>query len=1166
MRDSVRRFLSVLGIVTLACSSGELTAPEPLVGNGNTSTTTPASVVITPPASSDLFVGQSIALVAAVKNAAGVDITTVPVVWSTSDASIATVTSTGTLTGVKVGTVTITGTASGKSASVTINVRLIPVKSVTVTVKPSLVVGEVSAAAAVPVDAQGATLTGRVVAWSSRDPGVASVSTTGQVTAVAVGTATIDAVIDGVIGSATVTVLPLPIVIGSITVSLGQTSASTPGQTTTASAVVKSTLGGVLTDRIIQWTSANTDVATVSQLGVVTAIASGTTVITASSEGKSGSAAFTVNIVLNLPVASLVISTVQTTLSLGKTSQSTAVVRDANGTILTGRTVGWSSSNAAVATVSGSGLIQGTGLGTATITAQSETKTATLIITVIPPPVTNVVVSAPSTNLQPTQTTQAVAVLKDVDGNILSGRIIVWTSGTPATATVSASGLVTALASGTTLLTATSEGISASITITVPAVATVSVAAAANFVIVGATAQLTATPKDASNNALANRVTTWSSGTPAVATVSATGLVTAITIGTSTISATSETKVGTFLFSVVPPVGSIAVNASTNALLLNGQSQVTALILDTFGNPVNSVLPVWTSSDPTRATVTQSGVVTQVLGGPRTTVTISASAGGVTTGTQIVLTGHALEVVPTLPQLLNTAAPAAPDIGGVVISVAGGGSLQTALDNALPGDVIELAAGASFTGNFLLRNKGATTKWITIRPSNFASLPPEGQRMTPTIAAALNLPVVQSSNTNNTIGFEASANHYRLIGLNVTTSNVTNIAGQPNNYALINTESPLPPTQVSQIPSNIVIDRMFVHGSATQSVRRCVALNSAASAVIDSHLGECHERGSDSQAIASWNGPGPFKIVNNYLEGAGENIIFGGNDPSIANLIPSDIEIRHNHFFKQPSWRGLWSIKNLLEFKNAQRVLIEGNILENSWTDGQNGLGVGFKSSNQNGGCTWCVTQDVTYRLNILRNVGAAYNLGASPDNAFQTTHARRITIINNFATNINTSAAFDGDGRAFLMDGDLRDIVIAHNTTMTESRALVFGGQPSVSFTARDNVFGSVSYAVLGTGLLGGAAFAQFAPTGYLIANVFIAEPSLAASNFGTLTGVGGYPLTNFFENGYLSPAVAFANSGGGNFALLGSSVYKNKGTDGADIGADIAAINAATTGAIVP
>ncbi len=1165
MRGSLRKSLCVLAIVALACSSTDITGPDTAFVTTTNNGSTPANVVITPPASSDLFVGQSISLIAAVKNAAGLDILTVPVIWSTSDASVATVTTAGVLTGVKVGTVTITGTAGAKSASVTINVKLVPVKSVAVTLKPSLLVGEASSAAAVSVDVQGNTLTGRVTAWASRNSAVATVSNAGLVTGVSVGTTTIDAVVDGVVGSAAITVVPVPILIGSITVGLAQTTASVVGQTTAASAVIKSTTGSVLTDRVLLWTSSNTDVATVSQLGIVTAFASGTAVITASSEGKSGSATYTVTIVTivaGLPVASVAVSTALTTLSLGKTSQSSAIVRDGNGTVLTNRVISWSSSNLGVATVNSAGLVQSTGVGTSTISASSEGKSGSVTIAVISAPVASIVVSAPSRNLQPTNTTQALAVLKDIDGNVLSGRVIVWTNSTPATATVSASGFVTAVASGTTTVTATSEGVSASITITVPAVASVAVTAAVNFVLTAQTSQLIAVPKDAGNNALTNRVVSWSSGTPSVATVSAVGLVTAISPGTSTISATSESTVGTLLFTVVLPVGSIAVSSTSNALLLNGQAQASALILDMFGNAVTTVPPVWTSSNPARATVTQTGVVTQVQSGSLLNVTISAAAGGVTASTVIQLTGHPAEVIPALPQVfLNTVAPAAPDVGGVIISVASGGNLQAALDTAQPGDVVELAAGATFTGNFVLKNNGVTSKWITVRPSNFASLPAPGSRMTPTIAASLTLPRIETGNTANAIGFASGANHYRFTGIEVGLK-----VGVPMTFALINTESATGQGSLAQVPSFLVFDRVYAHGSSTQTLRRCVALNSASSAVIDSYLSDCHEQGSDSQAIAVWNGPGPFKIVNNYLEAAGENVIFGGADPSITNLVPSDIEIRRNHFFKQPSWKGVWTVKNLLELKNAQRVLIEGNILQNSWQDAQNGLGVAFKSVNQGGTCAWCVTQDITYQFNFLTNVGAAYNIAGAPDNNFPTIHARRIMVANNVANNINTGV-FNGDGRGFLFSGDPKDVLIVHNTMIgTTSTALVFGpaGTTTINFMARDNMLGGGQYAVTGDNLQGGDAFAAYAQGGYLMQTVFIGDPNITGtSNFGP---PNRYQVQQFFEGSYLTATVGFANFAGGDYSLLSSSAYKNKGTDGADIGANIAAVNAAIAGVIVP
>ena len=96
--------------------------------------------------------------------------------------------------------------------------------------------------------------------------------------------------------------------------------------------------------------------------------------------------------------------------------------------------------------------------------------------------------------------------------------------------------------------------------------------------------------------------------------------------------------------------------------------------------------------------------------------------------------------------------------------------------------------------------------------------------------------------------------------------------------------------------------------------------------------------GQDSQAICAWNSPGPFVIRNNYLEAAGENIMFGGAASNIAGLVPSDITIEDNFFTKNPSWRGTtWTVKNLFELKNARRVLVRHNIMQFNWNGAQAG-------------------------------------------------------------------------------------------------------------------------------------------------------------------------------------------------------------------------------------
>ena len=502
---------------------------------------------------------------------------------------------------------------------------------------------------------------------------------------------------------------------------------------------------------------------------------------------------------------------------------------------------------------------------------------------------------------------------------------------------------------------------------------------------------------------------------------------------------------------------------------------------------------------------------------------------------------------------INSSAPSAPAAGGVVISVTAGGNLQAALNAAQPGDVIELASGATFTGNFTLPNKNTTSAgWIVIRPANFVGLPAEGRRMTPTLAAQLTLPKLLSPNSNSAIATAAGAHHYRVIGLEVSS-----VATQTLTYAAISLgDGNAQQSTLAQVPHDLVLDRLYIHGFSTLTLRRCVALNSASTAIIDSWLSECHEKGADSQAIAGWNGPGPFKIVNNYLEGAGENLMFGGSDPSVPNLTPSDIEIRRNHFFKPLAWKGgVWTVKNLLEIKHAQRVLIEGNILENSWTDGQTGVAVALKSVNQNGTCSWCVTQDVTVRRNLIRNMGAGFNIAGAPDNTFPTIPARRIVVTDNVLSNINTGQ-FDGDGRGFATYGSASDVVITHNTMMSPTNsAFIFGpaGTQQLQFSARDNLVGGGQYGMLGDNFGGAAAFANYAPGGVFLGNVMILANGGAAFPPGN-----SYPTT--------AAAVGFVNFAVDDYRLLPTSPFKGKATDGRDPGADIDAVSAATSGVRVP
>jgi hypothetical protein len=322
--------------------------------------------------------------------------------------------------------------------------------------------------------------------------------------------------------------------------------------------------------------------------------------------------------------------------------------------------------------------------------------------------------------------------------------------------------------------------------------------------------------------------------------------------------------------------------------------------------------------------------------------------------------------------------------------------------------------------------------------------------------------------------------------------------------------------------------------------------------VIDSDVRECHDPGQDSQAIAVWNGPGPLKIVNNYLEAATENVMFGGADPSIPNMTPSDIEIRGNHIFK-PRTMTAYSVKNLFEVKHAQRMLVEGNIIDGIWQQGQAGHAIALKTVNQNGSCTWCVTQDITFRYNIIRNMGGGFNIASHPDNTYPVlSGARRLTIVDNVLTNINVNP-YLGDGRGFLILGDLADLVIAHNTLVSPTHSLAtFGGLAGVRTTIRDNVTDGGSYGFIGDNVgTGTPAITTYAPGGFVQGNVI------------ALSSASGMPTGNYYPTSIAG--VGFMNASS-DFHLSASSQYKGKASDGLDPGANIDLVNQNTSAVIVP
>jgi len=483
---------------------------------------------------------------------------------------------------------------------------------------------------------------------------------------------------------------------------------------------------------------------------------------------------------------------------------------------------------------------------------------------------------------------------------------------------------------------------------------------------------------------------------------------------------------------------------------------------------------------------------------------------------------------------------------GQIINVAKDGDLQAALNAAKPGDTIILSPGATFTGNFILPAKSGEG-WIVIRPDipDYA-LPAPGNRISPLYSGVL--PKIFSPNADAAIETIKGAHHYRLIGLELGVPENVRV-----NYGIVRLgDGSNGQNTLDGVPHDIIIDRCYIHGNSTGSISRGIALNSARTAVIDSYITECHEIGTDTQAICGWNGPGPFKIVNNYLEGAAENFMLGGADSSIPNMVPEDIEFRLNHCYKPLRWKiddpgygGIrWGVKNLFELKNARRVLVEGNIFENCWVEGQNGFAVLFTPRNEEGGAPWSVVEDVTFTNNIVKHSAGGVNI-LGKDDIHPSGQGKRIKIKNNLFMDIGGSRW--GKNGIFLQVTNIPNVLVDHNTVIHTGNIITAYGEPCTDFIFTNNIMRHNEYGIIGDGT----------NTGNLTINTYF--PSLTLMKNVLVGGNGNnYPGENFFPVSVNE--IGFTSIENAVYSLNLTSPYKNAGTDGKDLGCDFDELMKAT------
>jgi hypothetical protein len=544
-----------------------------------------------------------------------------------------------------------------------------------------------------------------------------------------------------------------------------------------------------------------------------------------------------------------------------------------------------------------------------------------------------------------------------------------------------------------------------------------------------------------------------------------------------------------------------------------------------------------------------------------------------------------------LPRVNVSSSVSATPSNGKIISVHSGDNLQTAIDSASCGDRIELQAGSVFAGTFRFPEKRCDdAHWITLRTSApDSSLPPEGTRLKPCLAGVASLPgrpdfhcastqnvlARLEFNKNNGVGpliFLSGANHYRLVGLEVTRA-----AGNSVDYAL---------TSVAEgaQADHLIFDRVWMHGTPSDETTRAIAmLGMSYVAVVDSFFTDFHciagtGACTDAQVISDNGGRTPsgvIKIVNNFLEASGQSILFGGGG---ASATAADIEIRGNHLFKPMTWKpgqpGFvggasgrpFIVKNLFELKNAQRILFEGNILENCWGGfSQNGYAILLTPKNQSNRCPLCRVTDVTIRYNRITNVGSVLQIAnVADDTGGFATAGERYSIHDLLAENVHGSQdQFEGAGlfaQLLSISPALKDVAIEHSTAFVPRAAfaIMTKGTKLENFKIENNLLSTGQYSIVSSG--GGAANCADQPSLQGPAGVWKSCFVNSSFTHNLMIGDGGWPQGNSSLKD--AHAAGIIELSGKPYELCAekagkeckkASPARRAGTDGKDIGVDL-------------
>ncbi len=646
-----------------------------------------SSVMVSPPMAS-IETGETQQFEAVALTSDGTAVPGVTIAWTSSDTTVATVDDSGLATGVGAGSAAITATVGDVSGTAMLMVSVPPPVVSSITVSPpmaSIETGETQQFEAVALTSDGMAIPGVTFNWTSSEMMVATVDDMGLATGVGVGEVEITATVDDVSGTAVLMVTEPPPVVSSIALIPTSMTLQVGGMFQFEATVLTSD-GMTIPDVIVTWLSDDPEVATVDRTGLVMANSAGTAMITASADGVTSMPATV--IVQDLPpvIASVSVDLSSVMIEVGATHQLTAVARTSEGMIVGGVDFDWSSDKIEVATVDQTGLVTAVSEGSANITVMVDgvSSEPVMVIVSVPPPVvsTVMVVGPEMASLETGMTLQLSAVALTSDDMMIPDAVFAWMSSEESVATVSQTGLATAVGAGSTTISATADDVTGMVTLTVreppKVVDRIEVSPSSATIDEGDTQQFTAVAYTADNEEIESASFTWDSSSASVATVDSTGLATGVRAGSSptqvTITAHADDKEDTATLTVEPVISSVTVRPFSATINEGSTRRFRATAYTSYNVAIQNVSFSWSTSNPSVATVSSTGLARGVNAG---TATIRARAGGRTGSATLTVTEPPPKVVDSI------------EVSPSSISIDEGGTQRfTATAKASDGEVI----------------------------------------------------------------------------------------------------------------------------------------------------------------------------------------------------------------------------------------------------------------------------------------------------------------------------------------------------------------------------------------------------------------------------------------------------------------------------------------------